>query len=64
MASAEVDKKVAGGFAHSGAFALIDSKRRIRGVYDGMEKSEVDRLIQELPILLKEEQEEQKVATR
>ncbi|GGG54774.1 SCO family protein [Hymenobacter glacieicola] len=64
MASAQVDKKVAGGFAHSGAFALIDSHRRIRGVYDGMEKSEVDRLIQELPLLLKEEQEEQKVATR
>ena len=34
----EVDRTVQGGFAHSGTFALVDSKRRIRGVYDGMVK--------------------------
>ena len=55
MTGAEVDKGVVGGYAHSGTFALVDSKRRIRGLYDGMEKSEVDRLIRELPLLLKEE---------
>ncbi|WP_426491768.1 SCO family protein [Hymenobacter sp. 102] len=56
MTAAQVDKTVQGGFAHSGAFALIDSKRRIRGVYDGMEKDQVDQLIKDLPLLLKEEQ--------
>ncbi|MBC8082572.1 MAG: SCO family protein [Hymenobacter sp.] len=55
MTAAEVDKGVAGGFAHSGTFALVDSQRRVRGLYDGMEKTEVDRLIKELPELLKEE---------
>jgi protein SCO1/2 len=55
MTAAQVDKGVAGGYAHSGTFALVDSRRRIRGLYDGLEKSEVDRLIRELPLLLKEE---------
>lgn len=56
MTAAQADKGVAGGYAHSGTFALVDSKRRIRGLYDGMEKAEVDRLIRELPQLLAEEQ--------
>ncbi|RSK41239.1 SCO family protein [Hymenobacter perfusus] len=64
MTAAQVDKTVQGGFAHSGAFALVDSKRRIRGVYDGMEKSQVDQLIHDLPILLKEEQEEAATAAK
>lgn len=54
---AEKDSTVVGGFAHSGAFTLIDSQRRIRGVYDGMNPDEVNRLIEELPVLLKEEAE-------
>ncbi|RSK33309.1 SCO family protein [Hymenobacter metallilatus] len=64
MTAAQVDKTVQGGFAHSGAFALIDSQRRIRGVYDGMEKAQVDQLIQDLPLLLKEEQLETAPATK
>jgi protein SCO1/2 len=64
MTAAQVDKGVVGGYAHSGTFALIDSNRRIRGLYDGMEKSEVDRLIRELPELLKEEQSEQATAAK
>ncbi|MCB2410925.1 SCO family protein [Hymenobacter lucidus] len=55
MTAAQKDGGVPGGYAHSGTFALIDSERHIRGVYDGMVKEEVDRLIQELPLLLKEE---------
>ena len=55
--SAQKDADVAGGFAHSGAFTLIDSQRRIRGVYDGMNAEEVNRLIEDLPVLLKEEAE-------
>jgi protein SCO1/2 len=55
--SAQKDSEVEGGFAHSGAFTLIDSQRRIRGVYDGMNPDEVNRLIEDLPVLLKEEAE-------
>ncbi|WP_375434398.1 SCO family protein [uncultured Hymenobacter sp.] len=64
MTGAEVDKGVEGGYAHSGTFALVDSKRRVRGVYDGMEKSQVDLLIQDLPILLKEEAEARQTAAK
>jgi protein SCO1/2 len=54
---AEKDEKVAGGFAHSGAFTLVDSKRRVRGLYDSMNPAEVARLLEDLPVLLKEEAE-------
>ncbi|UYZ63845.1 SCO family protein [Hymenobacter weizhouensis] len=64
MTAAQKDSTVAGGFAHSGAFALVDSRRRIRGVYDGMEKDQVDQLIRDLPILLKEEAETRQTAAR
>ncbi|HEX8425450.1 SCO family protein [Hymenobacter sp.] len=64
MTGAEVDKGVPGGFAHSGTFALVDSKRRVRGVYDGMEKTQVDQLIHDLPILLKEEAENRQTAVK
>ncbi|MBT9392555.1 SCO family protein [Hymenobacter sp. NST-14] len=64
MTAAEVDRTVQGGFAHSGTFALVDSRRRVRGVYDGMVKEEVDRLIQELPLLLKEEAAAKPTAAR
>ena len=64
MTGAEVDKGVEGGYAHSGTFALVDSKRRVRGVYDGMEKAQVDQLIQDLPILLKEETETRQTAAK
>jgi protein SCO1/2 len=64
MTGAEKDSTVVGGYAHSGTFALVDSKRRIRGVYDGMEKSQVDQLIHDLPILLKEEAEGRQTAAK
>jgi protein SCO1/2 len=60
FAAAQKDSTVAGGYAHSGAFALVDSERHIRGVYDGMVKEKVDQLIKELPILLREEAAKQK----
>ncbi|QDA61697.1 SCO family protein [Hymenobacter jejuensis] len=54
MTGAMRDKQAAGGFAHNGTFALVDPERHVRGLYDGMVPAEVDRLIQELPILLQE----------
>jgi len=51
---ADEDKNAPGGFVHSGAFLLVDKKRRIRGVYDGTIKEEVDLLISDIDLLLKE----------
>lgn len=44
-----------GGYAHSGGFILVDKNRHIRGVYDGTDSIDVDRLIKEIVILLNEE---------
>ena len=44
-----------GGYAHSGGFILVDKNRHIRGVYDGTNSIDVDRLIKEIVILLNEE---------
>ncbi|WP_224995003.1 SCO family protein [Cesiribacter sp. SM1] len=38
-------------FIHSNKFVLVDGQRRIRGYYDGDDRQEVDRLIQEIRIL-------------
>jgi protein SCO1/2 len=42
-----------GGFFHSGAFLLVDQQGRIRGVYDGTKTDQVDRLLADIPKLLK-----------
>lgn len=43
-----------GGYEHSGAFILVDGKRRIRGVYDGTQPESVDKLLKDIQILLNE----------
>ncbi len=40
---------------HTENFVLIDKKRRIRGFYDGTSEEEVQKLLDDLKILLKEE---------
>src|SRR5690606_41024568 len=42
-------------FIHSSSLILIDSKRRIRGYYDVNRNKEVDRLIDEVKLLLVQE---------
>jgi protein SCO1/2 len=42
-----------GGFLHSGAFLLVDQQGRIRGVYDGTKTEQVDRLLADIPKLLR-----------
>lgn len=51
---AEKDPNAPGGFAHSGALTLADRQGRIRGVYDGTNPEEVDRLILDMERLLAE----------
>ncbi len=54
LSLAAVDSTAPGGFLHSGTFILLDTNKRIRGVYDGTSAADVDRLLRELPLLLGE----------
>lgn len=49
------DSTAAGGIMHSGAFILVDKKRRVRGMYDGTQEKDVSRLMKDMDVLLKEE---------
>ncbi len=49
------DTTVEARFIHSSSLILVDSHRRIRGYYDVNHKKEVDRLIDEIKLLLVEE---------
>ncbi|MCG2610267.1 SCO family protein [Flavobacterium sp. SM15] len=40
---------------HTENFVLVDSKRRVRGFYDGTKKEEVERLLQDINFLVEEE---------
>lgn len=48
------DKEHPGEFIHDNHFVLVDGKGWIRGFYDGTDPKDVDRLIEDLPVLLKE----------
>ena len=49
------DDEEAGGFAHSGAFTLVDKEGYVRGVYLGTDKKQVKQLEEDLRKLLKYE---------
>jgi protein SCO1/2 len=55
FSTAMEDKSEADGFIHSGAFLLIDKQRRIRGKYDGTKEEDVDRLLEDIEKLKKED---------
>jgi protein SCO1/2 len=42
-------------FIHTQNFALVDHNRRIRGIYDGLDKNEIDMLIKDIRSLLLEQ---------
>ena len=54
MVSATDDPTQPGGIVHSGAFILVDKNRHIRGIYDGTEPERVDKLMEDMEILLNE----------
>lgn len=54
FATAYKDSKEPGGYVHSGGFLLIDKNRHIRGVYDGTNPEETQRLIRDIKLLLSE----------
>ncbi|MFC6998780.1 SCO family protein [Rufibacter roseus] len=49
------DESVPGGFEHTDGFLLIDEQRRIRGHYHGLDEEDVDRLMQDMELLLAEQ---------
>jgi protein SCO1/2 len=53
MVTAMEDENEAGGYIHSGAFLLVDKDKHIRGVYDGTQSEDVDKLINDIALLLK-----------
>ncbi|MEX2513718.1 MAG: SCO family protein [Cyclobacteriaceae bacterium] len=55
LTTAMENKNEPGGFLHSGAFVLVDQSGRIRGVYDGTKEKQVNRLINDIPKLLKKD---------
>jgi len=54
MVTTGEDDQAPGGYIHSGAFLLVDNERRIRGVYDGTVEEQVDVLLSDIDLLLKE----------
>jgi protein SCO1/2 len=54
MVTSMEDENEPGGYIHSGAFILVDWDRHIRGLYDGTDEKEVNRLMKDIPRLLKE----------
>ena len=52
--SAGEDAEADGGFLHSEIVVLVDKEKHIRGLYTGTKTKEIDRLISDLEILIKE----------
>ncbi len=48
---------IADQFIHTQFFALIDKQRRVRGIYDGLKKDELEKLATDIGELLKETKE-------
>lgn len=55
LLSTQEDEAAPGGFLHSSMFVLLDKNRHIRGFYDGTSTKEVDDLVIDIKMLLKEE---------
>lgn len=55
FATAYADEAAPGGYVHSGGLLLIDKQKQLRGIYDGTNPIETERLIAEIDILLKEQ---------
>lgn len=55
LLSTQEDAGAPGGFLHSSMFVLVDKDRHIRGMYDGTSTKEVDDLVVDIKMLMKEE---------
>ncbi|MCG9880561.1 MAG: SCO family protein [Bacteroidia bacterium] len=50
-ATAMPDSTEPGGYVHSGGFILVDTQKRVRGIYNGTDAKEVDQLIEDMYVL-------------
>lgn len=55
FATAYSDSTAPGGYVHSGGLLLVDKNKRIRGVYDGTDPKETERLKTDIKTLLNEQ---------
>lgn len=55
FSTAYSDSTAPGGYVHSGGLLLIDKKKHIRGVYDGTDQTETERLKSDIKKLLNEQ---------
>lgn len=55
FATAYSDSTAPGGYVHSGGLLLVDKNKHIRGVYDGTDPKETERLITDIKTLLNEQ---------
>lgn len=60
LVPAQEDVSAPGGFLHSEKFILVDREQHIRGMYDGTNTEQVDNLVTDIKMLLKEEMIEAK----
>ncbi len=58
FSSAQVDASAPGGFDHSGRLILVDKDRHVRSFCDGTDPESVDRMIEDIRLLLKEMKED------
>lgn len=56
MVAAYEDAKDPQGLVHQGWFVLVDKNKHIRGAYDGTQADQVDHLMEDMDILLKEDE--------
>ncbi len=54
LSHAQADSSAPGGYLHSGHIILVDSNKRIRGVYDGTDDAQLPLLKQDIARLLQE----------
>ncbi|RZK54591.1 MAG: SCO family protein [Pedobacter sp.] len=54
MVYTKEEAQAPGGFAHQGYLILVDKQKRIRGAYDGTVDEDVNKLMADMDILLKE----------
>jgi len=47
-------QNIANQFIHTQFFALVDRYRRVRGIYDGLKNDEIQKLIKDVNVVLKE----------
>ncbi|MFM6975305.1 MAG: SCO family protein [Sphingobacteriaceae bacterium] len=57
LVAAYEDEKDPQGYVHQGWFILVDKKRHLRGAYDGTKTDQVEQMMKDMEVLLKENEQ-------